>query len=147
VIFRDRDHNTAWSAASDETLERRDYYVQNWRADVVALLTDLGKQVEHVRYSAYGEPFAMLPGDSNSDGTVSLLEQEEFGGAQTSGSPYHVLYDSDLDGDVDANDSIGSGSYGYGALSSVSNRLGYAGYTFDDDIARFAHVRHRPSSD
>lgn len=59
VIFRDRDYNTGWSAASDEVLERRNYYVQNWRADVVALLSDMGQQVEHIRYSAYGEPFGI----------------------------------------------------------------------------------------
>jgi RHS repeat-associated protein len=110
---------------------------------VVALLTDLGKQVEHVRYSAYGEPFTILPGDADSNGNVSTTEEEEFAEAQSSGSPYHVLYDSDLDNDVDANDAIGSGTLGYGALSSVENRLGYAGYAFDDNITRFAHVRHR----
>ena len=37
VALRDRDANTAWTSASDGTLEERLYYCQNWRADVVAL--------------------------------------------------------------------------------------------------------------
>ena len=51
VIMRDEDANTAWTAASDATLEERRYYVQNWRADVDALLTAGGDVSEWVRYS------------------------------------------------------------------------------------------------
>jgi hypothetical protein len=46
VVLRDKDANTAWSAASDKTLEQRRYYCQNWRADVSALVTDTGSWVE-----------------------------------------------------------------------------------------------------
>ncbi|MCB9846569.1 MAG: hypothetical protein H6811_11370 [Phycisphaeraceae bacterium] len=35
MILRD-DHVAAWDAAADDTLERRIYYVQNWRSDVCA---------------------------------------------------------------------------------------------------------------
>jgi len=43
-------------AAADSTRDQTLYYVQNWRADVVALLNENGRAVEHVRYTAYGSP-------------------------------------------------------------------------------------------
>ncbi len=43
-------------AAADSIREQTLYYVQNWRADVVALLNENGRAVEHVRYTAYGSP-------------------------------------------------------------------------------------------
>jgi len=43
-------------AAADSTRDQTLYYVQNWRADVVALLNDTGRPIEHVRYTAYGSP-------------------------------------------------------------------------------------------
>jgi len=45
-----------WYAAADSTRDQTLYYVQNWRADVVALLNESGRAVEHVRYTAYGSP-------------------------------------------------------------------------------------------
>ena len=43
-------------AAADSARDQTLYYVQNWRADVVALLNESGRAVEHVRYTAYGSP-------------------------------------------------------------------------------------------
>ena len=45
-----------WYAAADATRDQTLYYVQNWRADVVALLNTDGRAVEHVRYTPYGSP-------------------------------------------------------------------------------------------
>ncbi len=39
VILRDRDANTSWVSASDGTLEERRYYCQNWRADVLVIVS------------------------------------------------------------------------------------------------------------
>ena len=47
-------------AAADSTRDQTLYYVQNWRADVVALLNTDGRAVEHVRYTAYGSPRRLL---------------------------------------------------------------------------------------
>jgi len=45
-----------WYAAADATRDQTLYYVENWRADVVALLNESGRAVGHVRYTAYGSP-------------------------------------------------------------------------------------------
>jgi len=47
-------------AAADSTRDQTLYYVQNWRADVVALLNTDGRAMEHVRYTAYGSPRRFL---------------------------------------------------------------------------------------
>jgi len=64
VAFRDRDADGDFS----HTLEERIYYCQNWRHDVVALISDTGELIEQVRYSPYGVPFGYPTGDTNSDG-------------------------------------------------------------------------------
>ncbi len=150
VILRDKDANTAWSSASDGTLEKRIYYCQNWRADVVALIDDTDDQVEQVRYSSYGVPFGLLAGDADSDGDVDSSDLTQI---QTwiDASQYDIRGDLDLDGDVDSTDKTtatnNSGrTLGWGVLSGVGNRKGYAGYELDDALAasyRLYHVRHR----
>ncbi|MBX9737355.1 MAG: hypothetical protein K2X32_10560, partial [Phycisphaerales bacterium] len=47
-------------AVADSDRDEKLYYVQNWRADVVALLNQDGRPVEHVRYTAYGAPRRFL---------------------------------------------------------------------------------------
>ena len=47
VMLRD-DHDADWTAAADATLERRVYYAQNWRADVVALMADNCRVLERI---------------------------------------------------------------------------------------------------
>jgi YD repeat-containing protein len=72
VAFREKDANTAWTSASDGTLEERLYYCQNQHADVVALITAAGGQREMDRYSAYGVPFGLPTGDCDSDGDCDV---------------------------------------------------------------------------
>ncbi|MDP1662577.1 MAG: hypothetical protein Q8L55_11750, partial [Phycisphaerales bacterium] len=50
VVFRDRDTD------ADGGRDERRYYLQNWRSDVVALITTTGAWVERYRYDAYGRP-------------------------------------------------------------------------------------------
>ncbi|MCW5757239.1 MAG: hypothetical protein KIT54_08400 [Phycisphaeraceae bacterium] len=55
-----------------KVLEERRYYAQNWRKDVVTMLTHDGALVEQVRYSSYGVPFGLPAGDTDSDGDFDL---------------------------------------------------------------------------
>ena len=114
---------------------------QNWRADVSALLTSSGKMVEWDKYSAYGKPFGMPVGDTDSDGDWDLTDLGNMSGA------YDVRKDADLDGDVDSSDvtwanTNGYQTLGYGVLSSsyVRNTKGYAGYENDANLVRFYHM-------
>ncbi len=59
VICRDRDANANWA----DGLEAREYVLQNWRADVVALAAPDGDLLERITYDAYGIPFATWPTD------------------------------------------------------------------------------------
>ena len=129
VILRDRDASTPWHQAADSTREERRYTCQNWRADGSAILTDSGAMVEWGKYSAYGVPFALPAGDTDSDGDVDAA-------------------------DVTHADSITGGyqTLGRGMLSSsgVNNRRGYAGYEYDPTFQgasvggrHIYHVRHR----
>jgi hypothetical protein len=149
VVMRDRDANTAWTTASDGTLEERRYYCQNWRADVSAVLTSAGKLIEAIKNSSYGTPFGLPACDTDSDGDWDNLDSANV----TSGS-YDVRKDGELDGDADASDASyanaiisGGGFYsmGRGVLSSsaVGNRKGYAGYENDIYLFKLFHVRNR----
>jgi RHS repeat-associated protein len=149
VILRDKDANTDWDTESDGTLEERIYHCHNWRADVVALVTDTGQQVEQVRYSAYGIPFGLRAGDVDSDGDVDSTDTNQI---QTwiDTSAYDVRGDLDLNGVVATADKTAAsgnlGKSGWGVLSDVGNRKGYAGYELDDALAdayRLYHVRNR----
>src|SRR5690606_21759532 len=66
--------------------------------------------------------------------------------------PYRAYADVDLDGDVDSADATAATEHdlgwnvltsGGGGASGVNNRLGYAGYIHDRDVATAAHVRYR----
>ncbi|VAX42577.1 hypothetical protein MNBD_PLANCTO03-1183 [hydrothermal vent metagenome] len=59
VILHDRDANTSWEDQADATLEERVYSCQNWRADVVALMTSGGVLINQVRYDPYGTLFGL----------------------------------------------------------------------------------------
>ncbi|RNC81664.1 MAG: hypothetical protein ED559_07710 [Phycisphaera sp.] len=80
------------------------YYLQNWRADVVALVSDAAAQIEQVRYSAYGVPYNLPAGDVlstyGSADFTDYLQLATWYGA----SSYDARGDLDLDGDVDASD-------------------------------------------
>ena len=150
VVLRDKDANNAWSAASDAILEERIYYCHNWRGDVVALIDDTADQVEQVRYSSYGVPFGLPMGDTDGDGDLDSTDVTQIN-TWYQASQYDVRGDLDLDGDVDGTDHTNAGNakpitLGWGVLSDVGNRKGYAGYELDDAIAkayRLYHVRNR----
>ena len=131
VICRNKDANTAWTAASDGTLEDRSYLCQNWRADVSVIVGSSGKIREWVKYSAYGTPIGLPVGDTDSDGDCDGTDRSQV---QTwiNGSVYDVRGDVDFDGVVNSTDksSLVASTLGRGVLSGtgVVNRKGYAGY-------------------
>ncbi|MCB0718265.1 MAG: hypothetical protein KDD65_07450, partial [Bacteroidetes bacterium] len=149
VAFRDKDANTAWSSASDGTLEERFCYEYNWRGDVVAMVDDSRNQVEDVRYSAYGIPNASPNGDTDSDGDTDPTDVTQID-TWIAGATYDVRGDLDLDGDVDAADKTAASSrsgttLGWQVLSAddVSNRKAYPGFVNDFAASLQFHVRHR----
>lgn len=153
VVLRDRDNTSGWNSASDGVLEERLYYLQNWRADVVALLKPNGSGgaslAEWTRYSAYGVPFSMPFGDADSDGDCDSADVTQVQAWRTGGS-YDVRGDVDLNGVINAADVAAVTSntttvQGYGVLSGVGvgNRKGFAGYEGDAKLVGRWHVRHR----
>jgi RHS repeat-associated protein len=157
VILRDRDANGGggWTGASDGTLEERRFYVQNWRADVVAMAKSDGTPLEYVFYSAYGEATVHPIADVDMDGDVDSYDAAAWDNGENLGLAYnYVPANTDLnwDGTEDAaDDALFDESYaanvglsGKGRMSSVGvgNRKGYAGYEHDESIAMY-HVRHR----
>ncbi|MFG0331704.1 MAG: hypothetical protein ACF8PN_17600 [Phycisphaerales bacterium] len=69
ILTRDRDDTNGLhpTGSTDGTLEERRYLCQNWRADVVAIVTDTAQMVEWDKYSSYGVPFGLPAGDADSD--------------------------------------------------------------------------------
>ncbi len=134
VVLRNKDANTAWTSASDGTLEERIQLCQNRRGDVSALVYASGDLVEQIRYSPYGTPFGLPGGDTDSDGDCDATDVTQI---QTwiDAPAYDVRGDIELDGDVDATDkSIVQASYqsltlGRGKLSSFGSKRGWAGYS------------------
>ena len=148
VILRDRDN------AGDSALEERRVYLQNWRADVVAVTRDDGLPLEYVRYSSYGEATVYPVADVNRDGVVNATDATEWDKLMA-GTSNACAVDADLDrnGDAgtpddqelfDASYAQHGGLSGVGRVSSASvgNRKGYAGYEWDETVAVY-HVRHR----
>ncbi len=144
VVLRERDANTAWTDASDGTLEERLYYLQNWRADVVGLVGADAAQKEAVRYSPYGVPFGLPAGDCDSDGDCDQADADQLQ-AWIDASAYDVRGDVNLGGNMDGADK----STVQGTLSGViegrsvltgrsnNNRIGIAGRcvaTFDTNL-------------
>jgi RHS repeat-associated protein len=150
VVCRNKDANTAWTSASDGTLEERLFYCQNWRADVSAIVAAAGTMKEWDKYSAYGIPFGLPGGDTGSDGDCDATDVTQV---QTwiNGSQYDVRGDIDLDGDVDSNDKTTiNGSFngivlGRGSLtgSGVANQYGYAGLSKSNAPSLVHAARHR----
>lgn len=142
VILRDRDAD----GSGGGSLEERRYLCQNWRHDVSAVVTDVGKMIEWGKYTSYGVPDALPAGDTDSDNDWDATDSAAITGG------YELRKDAELDGDVDANDithanSITGGyqTLGWNVLSStgVKNRKGYAGYERDHSAGVLYHVRHR----
>jgi len=151
LAFREKDANTAWTSASDGTLEERLYYCQNQHADVVALITAAGTQREMVRYSAYGVPLGLPVGDVDSDGDCDLTDQNQVRDWWLAPA-YDVRGDLDLDGDVDQYDRDTLRDYfkgvtlGRGVLSAplVASQRGVAGYLSASVDPTLYLLRHRP---
>jgi len=145
VILRQRDHNSGWTSAADGTLEQRRYYCQNWRADVSAIVTSAGVMVEWAKFSAYGIPFGLPAGDTDSDGHCDQTDEDTI---HAWAAAYDVRADYDLDGDIDSDDetlaNANNASTGWNVLSAaaVANRIGYAGYQKDSHLD-LNHVRNR----
>jgi RHS repeat-associated protein len=146
VVMRDKDASTAWTATADALDERR-YYCQNWRADVVAIVTDAGWMSEWAKYSAYGVPFGLPGGDCDSDGDCDAADYTQCA-TWKNGGTYDVRGDVDLNGAVNVGDlalvntNVGL-TAGRGVLTNLANRKGYAGYEGDAKIASKWHVRSR----
>lgn len=102
MILRDRDANTAWEDQADGTLEERTYYCQNWRADVVALMTDGGELINQVRYDPYGVPFGIALADMDADGDVDNDDYTVWSGYYSGGT--HPYADWNWDGTVNTTD-------------------------------------------
>ncbi|MBI3817947.1 MAG: hypothetical protein HY286_04590 [Planctomycetes bacterium] len=111
-------------------------------------MTSDGKMKEWIKYSAYGIPFAMPAGDTDSDGDCDSTDVGQILTWKNAGH-YDVRGDLDLDGDVDATDrstaiaNFQGTTLGWGVLSNVGNRKGYAGYERDINIGNLWHVRNR----
>ena len=136
VVCRDKDRNTAWLVASDGVLEQKMYFFQNWRGDVSAIVKSTGYLYEWAKYSSYGVPIGLPGGDADSGGDTDATDVSQI---QTwiDASSYDVRGDINLDGDVDLDDKnvvtnhFQGKSAGWGVLSTILVRHGYAGYTYD----------------
>ncbi len=151
VILRDRDNTSGWNSSSDGTLEERRYLLQNWRADVVAIIKDNRAMVERVKYSPYGVPFNIPMGDTDADGDTDTTDTGQISAWIAFGT-WSALGDTDLDGDVDATDFNNANgakiTTGRGVLSysGFKNRIGYAGYQYAPELEASGakwHVRNR----
>jgi RHS repeat-associated protein len=131
----------------DRGTERR-YYCHDWHGDVVVILTPSAEIAERVKYSAYGIPLGMPRADTDADGTVDIndtLNVTAWWGSS------EIRGDINLDGTVAIGDYLAvtgnwGASAGWGALSDIGNRKGYAGYEFDpvlEGAYSFYHVRRR----
>ena len=147
VILRERDT----TAPPNGTLDERVYICQNWRADVVARITDSGTMIEWAKYMPYGESFLVPVGDANSSGLINSTDQTEYINENVAGNT-NPRIDLDLDGTSDSADwTIFSAAYfaahnaGYAELSrdDTESRKGFAAYENDGNTTRFYHVRHR----
>lgn len=141
VILRDRD-----ASGDPSVMEERVYFCQNWRHDVVAIVSDTGKMLEWVDYTPYGMPYGRPAGDTDSDYDWDATDSAAITGG------YDVRKDANLDGVIDANDVTHANSItgGYQTLdrtvlssTGVRNTLGYAGYVADANLTGKWHVRHR----
>ncbi len=151
VACRDRDANSGWASAADSTMEERVYYLQNWRADVVAISDTAGDILEWVKYSSYGVPICIPKGDYDTDGDVDAGDVTFLDSAINGGTGWWRDFNRDGaengsdTGDLDTyrtGYSGGTGGRDVLSRSGIANRIGYAGYQWDPAISA-DHVRHR----
>ena len=141
VALRNKDANTAWTSASDGTLEERVYYCQNWRADVRTLVYATGAIAEWAQYSAYGSMFGLPGGDADSDGDCDASDLSQI--QSLSGTSYDVRGDVNLDGVIDSGDIAavqglpywGSQQAESGAFGITANTRGFGGaHALSDEL-------------
>jgi RHS repeat-associated protein len=150
LVLRDRDVDSGWTNQSDAALEERVYYAQNERRDVVALISVDGHMLEQVRYSAYGNPYGLPVGDTDSDGDCDAADTNQVQ-AWSSTSSYDVRGDVDLNGDVDSADEASVANsfegldLGRGVLSrdDVRNSRGFKAGTHNSLAAEWVLFRAR----
>lgn len=142
IILRERDTD------ADGVLDEFHFYCQNWRADVVVILDEAGRQIEQVRYTPYGVPIAIPFAEQIPDGVLNFFDTTTYQ-SRYNAIGYEVLADRDLDGDRDFFDFTGYyGDYsmipavGRGVLSNSGHRFGYAGYWYVTERGLY-HVRNR----
>ncbi|MDP1662881.1 MAG: hypothetical protein Q8L55_13280 [Phycisphaerales bacterium] len=150
VVFRDRDTN------ADGGRDERRYYLQNWRNDVVALITTTGAWVERYRYDAYGRPESYSVADiagsgGGGGGPNGLVTSTDSAAYSATGA---VSWKNDLgssggslvpDNVVNATDDLAAfnvyyaagnnGGLGQISDTAIDNRKGLAGYEFDPILA------------
>ena len=143
VILRTTYTGTGGGVSED----KRFYFAQNWRADVSVVLDDAGVQQERVSYSPYGQPFGIAAGDTDFDGDHDATDDTAITGWNGALKPYRAYADVNLDGSINSSDATAADadSLGWDVLTSddVLNRIGYAGYIHDRDVATAAHIRYR----
>ena len=148
IVLRDKDANTAWTSASDGTLEERYYYCQNWRGDVSAMVNSGRKLTEWAKYSSYGAPIGLPGADTDSDGDCDSTDITQIQ-SWIDASSYDVRGDVDLDGDVDSTDktiaqnNLEGTTLGWGRLGALGNQIGFAGQLHDEAGAGACHSRSR----
>jgi len=155
VILRDRDQSNGNNGVADGTLEQRLYFGQNWRADVVMLMSDSGRILERIKYSAYGVAQRIPVADFNRDGSVDFFDLADYDDCYTgAGCPSGQTADMNLDGFVDLFDydewdlnfaeqgSTARGVLSQNDASAAVNRVGYAGYFFEPSTQQYL-VRNR----
>jgi len=74
VLLRRRDVTNGWAGSADGIMEESTYYCQNWRSDVSVLLDASGDVMERIKYSTYGTPTSLPPGDTNSDAVANTTD-------------------------------------------------------------------------
>jgi hypothetical protein len=136
VVMRAGHGMESWGEESPGTFKQFTYFMQNWRSDVVLVVSAGGKVLEWVQYSAYGVPFGIPAGDPTSAGgnsvdSITMLMTWIAAGV------YDVRWDINADGAVTWADynHYPDISMGRGVLSHVGNRFGYAGYQHAPELA------------
>lgn len=142
IILRERDTD------NDDILDEFHYYCQNWRADVVAIVDEAGRQVEQVRYTPYGTPITIPFAEQAADGALNFNDYTAYL-ANFNSTGYEVLADRNLDGSRNFNDLVGFQAdfnaapvVGRGVLSNYGHRFGYGGYWYVAERGLY-HVRNR----
>src|SRR5690606_26094028 len=100
--------------------------------------------VEWVKYSAYGVPFGLPRGDTDSDGDCDETDQDSI---DTWSSGYDVRFDLNLDGDIEESESTlaSPASAGRSIASLIRNvkALNGSPYEYDKLTMRYRHLYAR----